>query len=327
MVGVVAAARRPGRSQRPGVVARASAALRESPRRRMAVIALAALFGLLWLLSAFNTDGRRAREPSVGDNIAFWTDEAFSLLGGHAPLVDFHAQYGHLWAYVAAGGLTLFGATLAVYAPSCSPEPRARSPRCSRPSAAWRAAGPLALVLFVPFTATSFYMEVGPLGNRYGPANLFSLSRSATAAPTCCCGSSCAGCSAARRERRRAVRRWRASSRSTTSSSGCRRSGRHLLALAAAEDRSPRRCARLGAAALAGVAIALALVSRADARVAGSLPHLGMLLDFPRIYGTEGFGLLPMPSIGFHLVVYVTFAAAIVVAVVRSRAGAARGRR
>src|SRR6185369_7854456 len=102
---------------------RARAALREGPRRRAGALALAALFGFLWLSSAFNTDGTiELANPSVVDNIAFWSDEAFALLGGHAPLVDFHAQYGHLWAYVAAGG-----------------------------------------------------MAVGPLEDRYGPANLFSL--------------------------------------------------------------------------------------------------------------------------------------------------------
>ncbi|HEU4702022.1 MAG TPA: hypothetical protein VFS37_06020, partial [Conexibacter sp.] len=37
--------------------------------------------------------------------------------------------------------------------------------------------------------------------------------------------------------------------------------------------------------------------------------------------GTEGFGLLPMPPFGVHLVLYVTFAGAIVVALVRRIAG------
>ena len=102
--------------------------------------------------------------------------------------------------------------------------------------------------------------------------------------------------------------------------------GAALVVLAAtAHDRSPRALARLGAAALAGVAIALAIVSALTLIVAGSLPQLGMLTTFPGIYGAEGFGLLPMPAIGFHLVVYVTFAAAIVVAVVRLAAAGDAG--
>jgi len=305
--------------QRPRIVVRALDALQESPRRRVVAIALAALFGVLWLLSAFNTDGTiELANPSVTDNIAFWSDEAFALLGGHAPLVDFHAQYGHLWAYVAAGALSLFGATLAVYAAvmlagtACTLAAVLATFR--RLTGGW----PAALVLFLPFTATSFYLEVGPLSNRYGPANLFSLFPIRYAGPY--------------------VLLWlvvRRVQRGTTRAPiallafaglvalnnvefGLPAFGASLLALAAAaEDRSPRGLARLAATALAGLAIALALVCALTLVVAGSLPHLGMLTTFPRIYGAEGFGLLPMPSIGFHLILYVTFAAAIVVAVVR----------
>jgi len=311
--------------QRSELVARASALVRESPRRRIAAIAVATLFGLLWLLSAFDTDGTiELANRSVTENVAFWSDEAFSLLGGHAPLVDFHAQYGHLWAYLAAGALSLFGATLAVYAAvmlagtACTLAAVLATFR--RVAGGW----PAALVLFVPFTATSFYMEVGPLRNRYGPANLFSLfpiryfgpyvllwlvvrrvQRGAAGPPLALFA--LAGLAAI-----------------NNLEFGLPAFGATLLALAAtAGDRSPRALARLGGAALAGVAIALALVAALTLAVAGSLPHLGMLATFPGIYGSEGFGLLPMPALGLHLVVYVTFAAAIVVAVVRLAAPAA----
>ena len=310
--------------QRPPIVVRLSETLRESPRRRIAVIALAALFGFLWLLSAFNTDGTiELANPSVSENIAFWTDEAFSLLGGHAPLVDFHAQYGHLWAYVAAGALSLFGATLAVYAAvmllgtACTLAAVLATFR--RVAGGW----PAALVLFLPFTATSFYMEVGPLENRYGPANLFSLFPIRYAGPYVLLWL------VVRRVQRGAARppvalfALAGLVAINNLEFGLPAFGASLLALAAAaRDRSPGALARLGGAALAGTAIALALVSALTLVVAGSLPHLGMLTTFPAIYGSEGFGLLPMPSIGFHLVVYLTFAAAIVVAVVRLAAPA-----
>ena len=98
--------------------------------------------------------------------------------------------------------------------------------------------------------------------------------------------------------------------------------GATLVALAwTLPDRSPRALARLGLEALGGGAIAVALVSALTLAVGGGLPHFGMLFEFPRIFGTEGFGLLPMPSVGFHLVVYATFVAAIAVAAVRGLAG------
>ncbi len=313
--------------RRPPVLEGARAALRERPRRRTAAIALAALFGFLWLLTAFNTDGTiELANPSVVDNIAFWSDEAFALLGGHAPLVDFHAQYGHLWAYVAAGGLALLGATLAVYAAvmlaGTAGALAAVLATFRHATGSW----PAALALFLPFTATSFYMAVGPLENRYGPANLFSLFPIRYAGPYVLLWL------VVRRVQRRTTRppvalfALAGLVAINNLEFGLAALGASVLTLAAAaDDRSPRALALLGGAAAAGVAIALALVSALTLVVAGSLPHLGMLTTFPSIYGAEGFGLLPMPSIGFHLVVYVTFVAAIVVAVVRLATAADSG--
>ena len=132
---------------------------------------------LAYLLSAFNTDGT-INVANVGcrDHTAFYVDEAFSILNGHAPLVDFHAQYGHLWAYVAAGGLTLFGASLGVYAAIMLAGTAATMATVF--ATLRRLVGgssPLTLALFLPFVATSFFMEAGPPDNRYSPAGLFSL--------------------------------------------------------------------------------------------------------------------------------------------------------
>src|SRR6185503_18828354 len=96
---------------------RAARALRETTATRWVAIALAALFVLVWLSSAYISDATvDLANGDVTDNLPYWSDEAFSLLNGHAPLVDFHAQYGQLWAYVAAGGMRLFGTSLGVYA-------------------------------------------------------------------------------------------------------------------------------------------------------------------------------------------------------------------
>jgi hypothetical protein len=90
----------------------------------------------------------------------------------------------------------------------------------------------------------------------------------------------------------------------------------------AARDRSWPALARLGAGAAAGVACGVAIVAALTLVVAGSLPAFEMLLTFPRIFGAEGFGLLGMPPLGLHLVIYMTFAAAIVVATVRAASDA-----
>ena len=307
------------RSER--ISSRIAQALRETPRSRALALAAAALLVALWLLSAFNTDATiELANQSVSDNIAFWTDEAFAILNGHAPLVDFHAQYGQLWAYIAAGGLTLFGTSLGVYAAimlaGTAGAVAAVLATLRRLVGGW----PAAAALFAPFVATSFYMEAGPLSNRYSPANLFSVFPIRYAGPYVLLWL------AVRRVQRRtataplALFTLAGLVAINNLEFGFPAGAATLVALGATGDRSRRALARLAGSALAGVALSLALTCALTLAVAGSLPHFGMLAAFPRIYGAEGFGLLPMPALGLHLVVYLTFAAALVVALLRAAA-------
>ena len=312
---------------RAAVTERIARIARETPRRHALALVAAGAVTVAYLLSAFNTDGTiNIANVALWDHTAFYVDEAFAILNGQAPLVDFHAQYGHLWAYIAAGGMTLFGASLGVFAAIMLAGTAATMATVF--AVLRRIVGGsslLTLALFLPFVATSFFLKAGPFENRYSPAGLFSLFPIRYAGPY--------------------VLLWLLVRRLD---GGSTRPALPLLALAGlvvvnnpefgvpavgatlvvlawtAADRSPRGLARLGLEALGGAAIAVGLVSILTLAVGGGLPHFGMLLLFPRIFGSEGFGLLPMPSIGFHLVVYVTFVAAIAVAAVRGIASEQR---
>jgi hypothetical protein len=310
-------------------LARLDAALRETRGRRVAAIALAALYVLLWLLSAFNTDGSLPNvNAAVAVNIPFWIDEAFSIRGGHAPLVDFHAQYGHLWAYIAAGGMALLGTSFTAYAAIMLAGTAGAMAAVYATLRRLAGSSLTALALFLPFVATSFFMQRGPLENRYGPANLFSVFPIRYAGPL--------------------LLLWLVVRRIATPSSrpplllfalaglvainnlefGIPALGATIAALVwSGESRSRAGLLRLAGAVLGGLALAVAAVCVLTLAVAGSLPHFGMLLTFPRIYGKGAFGVLPMPRLGFHLVLYVTFAAAIVVATVRAASPASAGPR
>src|SRR5215212_8909971 len=158
------------------LVARISAAARETPRRRLVVLGLVVLFVALWLSTAINTESSfNAANFGVRANASFWLGEAYAVLDQRAPLVDFHAQYGQLWPYVSAGAMALFGTGFETYAVTMA----AASALCLLAMfAVFRRlvhSSLLALALFLPFVATGFFMEIGPLGNRYGPSNLFSM--------------------------------------------------------------------------------------------------------------------------------------------------------
>jgi hypothetical protein len=308
---------------RPSVVERIVRATREAPLRRALAIAVAGLLTLAYLLSAFNTDGTIfLAQPALWIHMAFWVDEAASILNGQAPLVDFHAQYGHLWAYVAAGGMALLGTSLGVFAALML---AATAASMAAVFATLRRivgrSSLLTLALFAPFLATSFFTKLGPLDNRYSPASLFSLFPMRYAGPYVLLWLLVRRLDSGLARRPLPLLAFGALVAINNPEFGIPAVVATLAALAwTLPDRSPRGLVRLAADAVGGGAIAVLLVSALTLAVGGELPHFGMLLLFPRIFGVEGFGLLPMPSIGFHLVVYVTFVAAIVVAVARGLA-------
>jgi len=312
---------------REALTERIARGTRETPLHHVLALAVAGLVTLAYLLSAFNTDGTiNIANVALWDHTAFYIDEALSILNGQAPLVDFHAQYGHLWAYVAAGGLTLFGASLGVFAAIMLAGSAATMATVF--ASLRRIVGGsslLTLALFLPFLATSFFMKAGPPDNRYSPAGLFSLFPIRYFGPYALLWLLVRRLDSGSTRRALPLLTFGGLVVINNPEFGVPAVGATLVVLAwSLTDHSLRGLARLGLEALGGGAIAVGLVSMLTLAVGGGLPHFGMLLLFPRIFGSEGFGLLPMPSIGFHLVVYVTFVAAIAVAAVRGATGEER---
>jgi hypothetical protein len=227
-----------------------------------------------------------------------------------------------LWAYVAAGALVVFGHSLVVYVTVMLTGTTAALLAVFATFRRVTGSSLVAIGLFLPFVATSFFMAVGPLENRYGPANLFSVFPIRYAGPY--------------------ILLWLIVRRLTSRPArgpmplfvvaglvainnpefGVAAFGASLVALFVAEpERSPASIARLLGSALAGLVGAAAIVAALTFAVAGTWPHFEMLSTFPRIYGTEGFNMRPMPSFGLHLALYATFVAAFVVAAVRALVG------
>jgi hypothetical protein len=310
--------------RRTALVARIALLARETPRRRLVAFVLVALLLALWLLTAVNTERSfNAANFGVRTNASFWLDEAYAVLDQRAPLVDFHAQYGQLWPYLSAGAMALFGAGLETYVAVmviatalCLLALFAVFRRLLRSSL-------LALALFAPFVATSFFMELGPPDNRYGPSNLFSMFPMRYGGPYLLAWLLVRHVD--RLRPRRAALLFLAAGLVVLNNPdfGAPAFAATLVALLWTDARPWRR--RVGALALeaaAGLLGAVVLVSLLTLAVAGSLPHFSYLFTFPRLWGIGGVTMLPMPTLGFHLALYATFAAALVVATVRAVSGA-----
>lgn len=305
--------------QRQAVVAWLAGIARETPRRRIAGLVIAIGFSAAWLLSAFNTEGSIGNaNRAVSINVPFWLAEPFAVLNGHPPLVDFHSQYGQLWPYAIAGVMSIFGTSFTVYssmmvlATGCALiAVYAVLRRVTERSI-------VALALFLPFVATSFFLELGPLDNPYTPATLYSIFPGRYAGPFLLAWLAARHLDGARPRRPTVIFLAAGIVALNNPEFGIPAFGATFATLVLLA-RPPSRAVvlRLIGEAIAGIAGAVVLVVALTLAVAGALPRFGLLFEFSRLYGAAGFGMLPMPTLGFHLAIYATFAAAIVVATVR----------
>ena len=303
-----------------------------SPRVvRAACLGVAILAVAVWVLPAVYTDrgmsaldaaGQIAFPAELFGNI-YYFDEATAVLNGRSPLLDMPA-YGALWPYVVALPFGALGGTYAAYTALMSLITGASMVAVY--AILRRIAGSLlALLLFVPFVATSFFIELGDVGARYDPGNYFGVFPLRYAGPYLLAWLTA-----------RAVVRERAS----TAGDVALFAAAGLVALnnvdfglsallgtvvAVAIARRPLRARRLAGEVAGGVAVALALVSLLTLLRAGSLPHLGLLGHYGRVFVDGGYGNIALHLLGWHLVLTITFVAAVATAAVRV-AEAARDR-
>jgi len=311
---------------RPALRERVAARLRETDRRRLITALLAALLTALWLLHALNTDssimGTSSHEWSPAQ---FTLDETYAILDGRTPLANFTAQYGSLWPYLTAAALALFGTTFLVFSLAM----------CAITGVALLAVyallrrivrnGVTALLLYVPFLATSFFMVGGTSTSRYTFGDYFGVFPLRYAGPFLL-----AWLLVRRLDGARPRGAWALGLVAGLVVLNNAEFGLAALAATAAallwtaEDRRPRALARLGGQLVLGLLGAYALLALLTLARAGELPQLGRLTDYGRLYSIGGFGLLRLHRLlGLHLVLYATFAGAIALATVRAieRAG------
>jgi len=311
---------------------------RETTARRIGWTLAAALLIAIWLLHAFNTEHTVLNESRpAAYHLQFTLDETFAVIDGRSPLANFAAQYGSLWPYPVAAIMSLLGpsvgsfvalmlligglALLAIYDVL---RRVARSPLHG-------------FLLFAPFLATSFFLLRGPLANRYTVATIFSDYPMRFAGPWLL-----AWLTARQLDRARGGRDphpWPLFLAGglvamNNTDHGVPALAALLAALlwtgAGATDPAipwRARLRSLALQALAGLAAAYALVALLTLARAGALPDPGLMVRYARLFALAGYAMLPMPVLGFHLVIYITFVATLAVATVRVLAGSNRAPR
>jgi hypothetical protein len=298
-------------------------AARETPARRLVGAALAALYTAVWLTTAINLDSSIGNTIEAVSGHILWTmDEPFALLNGLTPLVDFRAQYGQVWAYVAAVPMALFGATIGTYtfvmaagSGLAAFAVYAIFRRLVRSSI-------VALALYAPFLATAWFTIVGPFSDRFGPQNVYILWPIRFAGPVLLTWLTARHLDGAAPRRAWIVFAVAGLVAVNNPDFGLAAGLATFVALALITRRDRRGVARLAGEAAAGGAAGVALFALLTLVRSGSLPHVGLLFEYSRLYAIDGWEQLPMPELGLYLPLFLTFVAALIVALVRLVRGA-----
>ncbi len=290
--------------RRRGAVAALARLARDTPARRAAGLAIAGAISVLWLLEGVVMDGA-AEDKGV---LAWTVNDAFAVLDGRTPLVDYHLLYAKLLPYPAALAMAALGATAVVYVLAMT---ALSALALLGVYGVFRRVvrGPLlALGLFAPFVALS---DVGrtmtltamwPM--RYGGAYLMAwlAARHLDGGGRRAWPLFAAGAVVAVDDLEFGV----AALVATVAALACARPPASLEAVL-----------RLAGAVLGGVLAGLAGIALLTLVRAGVLPDWSLLNEWPRIFTRLGWFSLPMPRVSLHLALYATFAAAIVLAAVR----------
>jgi len=312
--------------RRPGLRTTLRNATRDTRPSTLAAGAIAIVAIAVWLLHAYNTETTLGTtHHEVWYHALFTLDETFAVLDGRSPLVDFAAQYGSLFPYAFAAGMSLLGESVGVWIALALIATGLGMLAIYAVLRRVAGSAVLGLLLFLPVLATSFFIVEGTLENRYTFATYFGTF------PMRYAGPSLLVWLVARRLSGGGgawPRRWSlvflAAGIVVLNNADVgipALGGTVAAALWSSARLESKSLLRLAREALLGLAGAFALVAVLTLIRTGELPHLELLFRYSWLFASAGFAMFPMPSVGLHLVIYVTFVAALGVATARAVRG------
>lgn len=294
-------------------------------------IAIATTLTVVWLLPALY--GNAAITHSSGVlryHLQFTMNELLTVANDQAPLVGYASQYTKVLPYLVAPIVAVTGTSVATVTGMMWLLSVASMLAIYLVLRAVTGNAVAALALYVPFLAVSNYTLVEEGAERIVLANLYGVVPLRVTAPFLVAW-------LLTRELRRPRRRFRIAlfllaglAAANNLEYGLPCLGALLVGLFCgrnAEGWSWKETKRLVAEAAAGCALALVTVCGITLATAGKLPDPRYIGQFNRAFAIEGFGLVPMPTYGLHVVFFLTFCAALVVALVGTATGATFAKR
>jgi hypothetical protein len=301
----------------PRTIARVRVAL-AGARWPRACLAAAVLVTIAWLLPSILTDANVVFANHVSAAHAQFTyDEAMSVLDGRSPLVDM-ATYGSLVPYLIAVPLAAFGGSLAGFTVLMIALSSAAFVAIYALLRRLTRHGLAALALYIPFLATSLFLVRGNSVERFTFANYFGMFPVRYAGPYILAWLTVRQLDGARPRSPIALFGVAGLVMLNNTDFGLAALAATIGAVLCGQPPRDRRSLLSFAGRItAGLAIALALVSVLTLARAGTLPHLGRVFAYARLFGLSGYENLPTPLLGFHLVILATYVAALATASVQ----------
>jgi hypothetical protein len=281
------------------------------------LLAAAVVTGL-WLLPAVYREVNISRaDVSVRYHVQFTMNEFLAVANGRSPLVEFAAQYSRLLPYAVAPVIAVLGSSVGVFTTVMWVMGMASFLAVYLLLAEITEDARPALALYLPFLAVSLTTVIPGAGERVYLANLYGF------VPLRLFGPFLLAWPVVRQLRRPGRRAplvlfsvaALVAVNNPEMGLPCLAATFAALACAVGDD-ARRGLRRLGAQAAGGVAVAVVLASALALAQTGHLPRIGYLTHFTRVFGVEGFGMLPMPALGLHILMYLTFAGCIAVALI-----------
>jgi hypothetical protein len=283
-------------------------------------IAVAALFTAIWLLPAVVTDATVGQAGPIGSgHVPAQAEDYFAVANGRTPMVDYIPIYVHLLPLALEPVLRTFSLSLTSFSIAMCVLSLLGLLAIYGAFAAVTRRAWAALALYLPFVAIALlpWDRHGAVWDYNGMYYAFFPGRFL--------GPFVVAWLCALHLRGRRVPAWGVFLAAALATGNNAEFGFPCLIAAVlalifgAEQTTPlgRRLTTLGLHLLVGVAAAVVLVCGVILARSGELPTLSDATYWSSTFARDGYGLVPMPTLGLHWAIYFTYAAALLVAAVR----------
>jgi hypothetical protein len=295
-----------------------------SRARTVAWIGAATILTSLWLApELFRSQNLAHSLIAVWDPLQYTFDDFMSVLNGRTPLVNYDTQYASLLPFVTEPLFKVFGVSVGSFTAVMGALSLLSFMCVERSLALIARSERTAFILYVPVLAVSLFTLRHVGGERYFMADYYGVMPARYLGPYVLFWCTVRHLRGLHPRRPTLLLLLAGLVAINNPEFGTPALGGCLLALASARLGPPSGSLRAVRGFLVEVALGLVgsvlVVAVFTLLRSGSLPELSRLTRYEQIYAITGYNMIRTPNAGLHIIIFMTFVAALLVAAVRVR--------